>query len=377
MINVFQPTLGEAELAAVREVFSSGWIGRGPRTKAFEEAFGTHLGVEPQHLVSTNSCTEGLFLAMELLDIGAGDEVVLPAVSFVGAGNAIAARGARPVFCDVDPRTLNPAVDDIASSLTPRTKAVLVLHYGGAPGAIADIAALCRDRGVALVEDSACSVASAVDDRMCGTFGDIGVWSFDPMKIVVGGDGGMMYVRDPDLAARATSRVNLGMSQESGLANAAGGGRWWDFDVEQFGRRSISNDILAAIATVQLGRLPDFLTRRAEVAKRYDHAFADLGAMLCPPPLPSGHRSSHYLYWVQLRPEVRDTLAASLLESGIYTTFRYLPLHRLPAYGWTTPLPNAEAAADRTLCLPLHQGLDDADVAAVVKGVWSVVDGAR
>lgn len=377
MINVFQPTLGEAELAAVGEVFASGWVGRGPRTKAFTEAFGDHIGADPASLVSITSCTEGLFLAMEVLGVGAGDEVVLPTISFVGAANAVAARGARPVFCDVDPRSLNPSVEDVARCMTNRTRAVLVLHYGGSPGDIAAIAEFCRDRGVALVEDAANAVASAVGTTACGTFGDIGVWSFDAMKIVVGGDGGMMHVRDPDLAAAVTTRINIGMSQESGLAGAASGGRWWEFDVREFGRRSISNDVLSAIALVQLGRLPEFLARRAEVAERYDHEFTDLDGVLRPPALPDGHRSSHYLYWVQLEPERRDALAARLFELGIYTTFRYLPLHRLPAYGSECSLPHAEAAAARTLCLPLHQGLDDAEVAAVVDGVRSTVGELR
>ncbi|MFC5288477.1 DegT/DnrJ/EryC1/StrS family aminotransferase [Actinokineospora guangxiensis] len=375
MINVFQPTLGEAELAAVGEVFASGWVGRGPRTKAFIDAFGSHIGVAPEHLVSVTSCTEGLFLAMEALGVGPGDEVVLPAVSFVGAANAIAARGATPVFCDVDPRSLNPAVDDVERRTGPRTRAVLVLHYGGSPGGIAEIAAFCRERGVALVEDAACSVASAVGGTACGTFGDIGVWSFDPMKIVVGGDGGMMHVPDPALRAAITTRVNIGMSQESGMASAAAGGRWWEFDVRAFGRRSFGNDVLAAIAQVQLSRLPEFLARRSEIAKRYDHEFADLDGVLCPPPLPDGHRSSHYLYWLQLAPERRDALAARLFELGIYTTFRYLPLHRMPVYGSVSSLPGAESAADRTLCLPLHQGLDDDEVGAVVDGVRSVLGG--
>src|SRR6476469_8795996 len=138
MINVFQPTLGEEELAEVREVFDSAWIGRGSRTRAFEEAFAAHLGVCADRVTSVNSCTEGMFTAMELLDVGPGDEVVLPTVSFVGAANAIAARGGRRVFCDVDPRTLNPRVSDIEAKLSPATRAALVLHYGGAPGQVAD-----------------------------------------------------------------------------------------------------------------------------------------------------------------------------------------------------------------------------------------------
>ena len=269
MINVFQPTLGEREVAAVAEVFASGWIGRGPRTDEFEQAFGTHLGVDRAHVRSVDTCTEGMFVAMQLLGIGPGDEVVLPTISFVGAGNAVAAAGARPVFCDVDARTLNATPATIEAALTGRTKAILMLHYGGVPAQIADIAALAEGRGIALIEDSACSIASFVGDRACGTFGDVGVWSFDAMKIVVTGDGGMMYIRDPELAARAETLIYLGLETRSGLAGSASSDRWWEFDISSFSRRSIINDVTAAVGLVQLDRLPSFLERRREVHDRY------------------------------------------------------------------------------------------------------------
>jgi aminotransferase len=128
MINIFQPDLGQEELLAVKEVFESGWIGRGPRTHAFEAEFAERVGVDPKNVTSVNCCTEAMFLSMELLDVGPGDEVVLPSISFVGAGNAVAAQGARPVFCDSDPWTLNPGVSDVAAHVSPRTKAVLLLH---------------------------------------------------------------------------------------------------------------------------------------------------------------------------------------------------------------------------------------------------------
>src|ERR1039458_2137721 len=155
MINVFQPSLGTEELLAVSDVFQSGWIGRGPRTLAFERAFASFIGADPDNVTSMSSCTEALFLSMELLGITNHDEVILPSISFVGAGNAIAARGAKPVLCDSDPWTLNPTVDHVETRIPPKTKAVMLLHYGGYPGDIDGIAQLCHDRGIALVEDAA------------------------------------------------------------------------------------------------------------------------------------------------------------------------------------------------------------------------------
>jgi dTDP-4-amino-4,6-dideoxygalactose transaminase len=367
MINVFQPSLGEAELAAVAEVFAGNWVGKGPRTAAFESAFAAHLGVDAGRVTSVNSCTEATFIAMELAGVGPGTDVVLPTVSFVGAGNAVAARGARPVFCDVDPATLNATVDDVAAALTPRTRAVVVLHYGGRPGDVAEIAELCRDRGILLVEDAACAVGATVDGAACGTLGDIGVWSFDAQKIVVAGDGGMLSARDPGLVARAAKLAYLGLEQFSGYSQAqVSASRWWDFDVSSFSRRSIMNDMQAAVGLVQLGRLPEFTGRRRQIAARYDDGLAGTPGLTLPPPLPPGRSSAHYLYWVQMSERVRDDVAADLYAQGVYTTFRYPALHRVAAYGSTARLPNAERAAERTLCLPLHPALTDDDVDTVV-----------
>ncbi|MFV2178815.1 DegT/DnrJ/EryC1/StrS family aminotransferase [Actinomadura sp. LOL_016] len=374
MINVFQPALGDAELEAVKEVFDSNWIGRGRRADAFETAFARHLGVGRAHVTSVNSCTEATFIAMDLAGVGPGDEVVLPTVSFVGVGNAVASRGARPVFCDVDPRTLAPTVDAVAGALTDRTRAVVVLHYGGHPGDIARIAALCRDRGVLLIEDAAIGIASRVDGRACGTFGDFGVWSFDHGKIAVAVDGGMLYVRDPELAARAPKLAYLGMEQKSGFDQALHRDtRWWEFEVSDFARRSVTNDVLAAVGNVQLGRLPEFIDRRRQVARRYDAGLAGVAGMDRPPPLPPGHESSYYMYWVQFEGGIRDQIARDLYDRGIYTTFRYPPLHLVKAYGSDAVLPNAEAAAARTLLLPMHQSLTDTDVERVIDAVRTCV----
>ncbi|WP_060886934.1 DegT/DnrJ/EryC1/StrS family aminotransferase [Streptomyces caniscabiei] len=376
MIQVFQPRLGEEELSAVAEVFDSNWIGHGPRTKAFEASFAAHLGVEPDRLVFINCATAGLFLGTELLGLGGGDEVVLPSVSFVAAANAVADRGARPVFCDVDPRTLNPTAADVARVLTPRTKAVMLLHYGGRPGDVAAVADLCRERGVALIEDAACAVSSHVDGRAAGTFGDLAVWSFDAMKMLVCGDGGMLYVRDPDRAARARRLAYHGLARPSGFGQAGpASSRWWDLDVPEVGRRIVGNDLTAAIGTVQLRRLPGFVARRKQIVELYDCELADVPGLTLPPPLPDGHHSSYYFYWVQLDPGVRDEVARDLYAAGVYTTFRYPLLHRVPLYGATDQsLPHADEAAERTLCLPLHNGLDDSDVRTVATALRKAME---
>jgi aminotransferase len=375
MINVFQPELREEELAAVRRVFESNWVGKGKMTEQFEAGFAAYLGVERALLRSTTCCTEGMFQAMALLGVGAGDEVILPTVSFVGAANAVAACGARPVFCDVDPRTLNATAATIEAKLTTRTKAVLLLHYGGLPCDMDEVCGLLRRRGVALVEDSACSVASRYRGRACGTLGDVGTWSFDAMKILVTGDGGMMYCRDADLARRAEELMYLGLVTKSGLSSAVDK-RWWEFEISCFGRRAIMNDVASAIGVEQLRKLPSFIARRKCVRDFYDRELARFGWLRLPPPTPPHAESSEYFYWVQTRPEVRDRLALHLRERGVYTTFRYYPLHLVKLYGSTDALPGAEEAARTTLCLPIHQSLSPDDLARIVEGVAAFHGGA-
>ncbi|MDN3258444.1 DegT/DnrJ/EryC1/StrS family aminotransferase [Streptomyces sp. CSDS2] len=367
MINLFQPQVGAEELEAVAEVFRDHWLGHGPRTKAFEAEFAAHLDVPADRVIFVNSGTAGLFLAMEALDLEAGDEVVLPSLSFLAAPNAILDQGGTPVFCDVDPRTLNPSAQDVEAVLTDRTRAVVVLHYGGYPGDVAAIADLCRARGITLVEDAACSVASRIDGRAVGTFGDFAMWSFDAMKVLVTGDGGMVYVRDAEQAARVRRLAYHGLAQPSGIGYAKVSARWWELDIREPGRRVIGNDLTAAIGSVQLRRLPEMIARRREIVALYDKELAGLDDVLTPPPLPDGHESTHYFYWVQLPAGLRDRVAGDLLADDIYTTFRYAPLHKVPAYGHGGgELPSSDWASDRTLCLPLHPGLSDEDVLKVV-----------
>ncbi|MEU3750676.1 MULTISPECIES: DegT/DnrJ/EryC1/StrS family aminotransferase [Streptomyces] len=374
MINLFQPQVGEEELAAVAEIFESRWLGHGPRTKAFEAEFAQHLGVEADRLVFLNSGTAGLFLAMEMLNLSEGDEVVLPSTSFLAAANAIVAHGGRPVFCDVAAETLNPSWQDIEAAVTPRTKAVIVLHYGGYPGHIVEIAERCRALGIQLIEDSACSPASRVDGKAVGTFGDLAMWSFDAAKVMITGDGGMLYVRDAEQAARARRLAYHGLVQATGLAYAKVSHRWWELEVPEIGRRVIGNDLTAAIGQVQLRRLDEFINRRREIVDLYNTELADIDGIRLPPELPAGHESSYYFYWVRMSAAIRDQVASDLLAADIYTTFRYAPLHKVPTYGSDAVLPGSDQAAGETLCLPIHPGLSDADVLTVAAALRKAVE---
>lgn len=359
-IDVFKPTLDRAELAAVAKTFESGWIGKGQRVADFEAAWAAHIGVDPKHVVSVNCATEGLFQVCEKLGLMPGDEVIIPSIHFIGADNAIDGNGGWPVFCDVDKHTLNPTLEHIdAAWVRDKTRALILLHYGGVAQELDAIRQWCDDKGVVMIEDAACAQATTYEGKVAGTWGHFGVWSFDAMKVMSTGDGGMIYCEDADDAARLRRRLYLGLNEQSGLSSDKD--RWWEYTVSDPGRRAIMNDIAASIGREQLKKLPFFIRRRHEIVLKYDAELYDL-----PIRIPHDLNSQpYYFYWIQT--ERRDELARYLRSHNIYTTFRYYPLHRVFRTG--QHLPGADYAADHTLLLPLHQGLSDDDVMFVCEKV--------
>lgn len=371
MINVFQPSLGEEEVEAVRKVFASNWIGRGEVSVQFEAEFAKHIGASHRQMLSISSCTEGLFLSMRVLDIGPGDEVILPSISFIGAGEAVLSCGATPVFCDVDRHSLNPTLDHIRKEFRRDTKAVLLLHYGGNPCRdIWQIEAFCREKGIHLIEDSACSVASRSKGQACGRIGEIGLWSFDAMKILCTGDGGMMYFRYPEMRAKAESMAWLCTKNKSGISTDDED--WWQVSIDGVGHRILMNDITAAIGLEQLKKLPGFIARRKEIHRMYNK-YLVYPWIKRPPSLGFDEQSSYYFYWIQLPSyEHRKLLADHLRQNGIYCTFRYWPLHMIGYFGVTwKKLSGVEQAAYTVLNLPIHQSLTDDEVYRICNTIQS------
>lgn len=368
MINVFQPSLGKEELEAIKQVFDSNWLGKGKLTSQFEQNFAAHLGVGKEHVRSTNCCSEGLFNSMKIFDIKPEDEVIMPTISFIGAGNSVRANGSKLVFCDVDKRTLNVRATDIEKKITKKTKAIMLIHFGGVPCEMDEIMELANAHNIKVIEDSACSVYSTYKGKACGTIGDMGMWSFDAMKILVCGDGSMLYFKDPNLANKAEKLMYFGLESKSGFTNSVDK-KWWEFDISQFGHRAIMNDITASMALEQLKKLPSFIQRRKQIHDFYDENLKDVSWLDIPEKLPKDCTSSYYFYHIQLKNGKRDDLAAYLRENGIYTTFRYYPLHWVKFFGCNDNLENAQWAANNTLCIPIHQSLSDNDLSYIVEKI--------
>lgn len=349
-------------------VFDSNWIGKGAHVANFEENFSRHLKGGRKSFLSTSSCTEALFLAPKLFGLGSGDEIIAPSISFVAIGSAILDSGATLVIADVDPRSLNIRAQDIAEKITPRTRMVMLTHFGGFSCDLDPILELCAEKNIVVVEDSACALRAFYKGKACGTLGDMGMWSFDAMKTVCTGDGGMIYLKSAEKLLEATEGLYLGLParQKSGTDSAdAADGEWWKYEVNRFGRRSIMNNIAGAIGNVQLTRLDGFLARRRVI---FDTYMAELSGIeeLNLPPVPQFEQTpSHYFFWLQTAK--RNELAKFLLEHKVYTTFRYWPLHKIAGFGMQeSAFPNAEYAASHTLNIPLHHSLPDSDVERIV-----------
>jgi len=377
MINIYQPSLGDDELKVIEDVFKSNWLGYGRQGK-YQDEFIKNFSdmlidndmstkVSPNNLLTISSCSEALFQSIESY-VNEGDEVIIPSINFVAASNAVIYKKAKPVFCDVNPRTLNVELKHIEPYVTKKTTAIIVIHYAGVPCDIKNISKFCKENNIKLIEDNANSPFSRVDGKNTGTFGDMGLWSFDPMKVITTGDGGVIYCKDTDLLKDIKYRTYLGL-KSSGSSNPVDK-KWWEFDVTFPGSKYTMNDISAAIGVAQLKKVNDFLSIRKYIHETYSSELSDIDWLQTPNDIPVDTVSSYYMYHIQLETESdRNELAKYLRENDIYTTFRYYPLHWVKYYKSKQSLPNSEYAANHTLNIPIHQSLSKDDISIIIKNI--------
>ena len=367
MINVFQPSLGKEELEAIKKVFSSNWIGKGDEVSNFELNFSKSLLANKSNFCSTTSCTEGLFLAKELFNFNSKDQIIVPSISFVAVGSSVVSSGAKMVLCDVDKKSLNVRLDDIEEKTTKNTKAVILNHYGGVPCDMAPILDFCLQNNIFVIEDSACAVRSFYNGKACGTMGDMGIWSFDAMKILCTGDGGMIYLKSDKLMKVCREQLYLGTpaNLKSGLDSSTENNNWWEFDINRPGRRAIMNNIAGAIGNVQLSKLDKFIKRRKQIHDIYFDKLSELDWLTLPPKINDSIKSSYYFFWIQLNK--RNELARYLLDNDVYSTFRYWPLNKIKYFGQTNlKLKSSDWACENTLNIPIHQSLSDDEIFKVI-----------
>ncbi len=341
--------------AAVARVLDSGWFILGPEGEAFERELAGWLGA--REVVAVANGTEAIQLALEGLGIGEGDEVVTSPLTAAFTALAVMRAGARPVFADLDPKTLNVSPEAVAAAVTPRTKAILPVHLYGHPADLDPLLALGRERGVAVIEDACQAVGASYKGRRVGALSGIGALSFYPTKNLGAlGDGGAVVVQDAAVAARVRRLRNGGQSDR--------------YRHEIPGINSRLDEMQAAILRAGLVHLAEWTERRRALADRYFAGLEGVGSLTLPRTQPYA-TSAHHLFVV--RHHRRDALAAALLARGIGTLIHYpIPLHLQPAFagmGRAGEFPIAEKAAGEILSLPLYPEMTDAQADAVIDAV--------
>jgi perosamine synthetase len=382
------PDIGDGEIAAVVDVLRSRWLTTGDQVRRFEEEFRATVGAT--HAVALNSCTAAMHLSLEALGIDRGDLVFLSPYTFAATAEVVRYLGARPVFVDVDPTTLNidaarlrETVERYAGARSGRPRAIMPVHIAGVPCEMEPIWQLAREFDLAVVEDAAHAFPTRFGDHVVGRIPD-GIagsvcFSFYATKTITTGEGGMMVTEDLALADRARSMSLHGLSKQAWTRYSSGGS--WAYDIVAPGFKYNLTDIAAAIGRAQLGRATAMRTRRAEIAQRYTNAFSTLASLECPT-VPPGVTSAWHLYLLRLDPQAasiaRDEFIDELTRAGIGTSVHFIPLHLhsyyANTYGYAPgDFPVATREYKRVVSLPIYSSMSDADVERVIRTVMALV----
>ena len=367
-VPLFDVRLSEEEISAVAQTLRSGWLTMGPRTSSFEDDFAEHLGV--RHAVAVSSCTAALHLAYLAAGVGPGDEVIVPAITFVASASAARYCGAQPVMADVvGDADLGVDPADVEARIGPRTKAVCAVHYGGYAAAVEELRALCDERGLALIEDAAHSPSARPrgSDRKLGTYGLAGCFSFFSNKVLSCGEGGLLATGDDDVAALARSRRSHAMTSSTWdrhRGHAAG------YDIVDLGFNYRMDEPRAALLAARLGGLEADIESRRRLTLRYRRLLSEVPGVSTPYTDADVDTSSCYVMAVMLdEGSVREPLRRIMSERhGVQTSVLYPAVHEFTAYASDSDerLPCSEAIARRQLTLPLYPHLSDDGQDAVI-----------
>jgi dTDP-4-amino-4,6-dideoxygalactose transaminase len=370
------PVIGEEEIAEVVDSLRSGWVGTGPKVQRFETMIGEYVGARQCRCVS--SCTAALILALRVLGVGAGDEVLVPAMTFVASANAVEHAGATPVLVDAMPGTGLIDLDAAEAAITPRTRAIMPVHLAGRPVDMDRLNALRDRRGLLVIEDAAHSIGAEWRGRRIGAFGNLTAFSFYVTKNISTIEGGALTTEDAETAERVERLALHGLSVGAWQRYSDAGFR--HYEVVEPGYKYNMTDVQAALGLHQLPRLDRWIDRRAELWNRYDELLAGL-PIRTPPPAQRGTRHARHLYQVLVEPDApltRDQLLDALAARRIGTGVHYRGVHLHPFYRETYGLdpadfPVATDISERTLSLPLSSQVTEADQDDVVSALTEVL----
>jgi dTDP-4-amino-4,6-dideoxygalactose transaminase len=363
------PEIGEEEIDEVVDTLRSGWLTTGPKAKRFETAFSEFLGDASLQSIAINSATAGLHLALEALGIGPGDEVITTTHTFTATAEVVRYLGADVKLVDIDPATLNIDPAAVEAAITPRTRCIIPVHYGGLAADMSAILAIASRHGLKVVEDAAHALPTTHAWQLIGTLGsDVTVFSFYANKTMTTGEGGMLVTRDPAIAARARVMRLHGINRDAFDRFTAKVPSWY-YEIVAPGFKYNLTDIAASLGLHQLRKARAFQQRRAELAALYAQALGDLPLVLPPGPA-AGDMHAWHLYPVRLgnaAAVARDGFIEALFADGIGCSVHYIPLHQHPYWRETYDLkaadfPHSQHAYERMVSLPLYTRMTDADV---------------
>jgi dTDP-4-amino-4,6-dideoxygalactose transaminase len=375
------PSLGEEEIRAVTETLESGWITTGPKTHCFEEAFARFIGV--RHALAVSSCTAALHLSLEASRLTEDDEVLVPTLTFAATGEVVAYFKARPVLVDVDPVHFNLSLEDVGRKITPKTRVVMPVHFGGHPCCMDSILDLAAENGLTVIEDAAHALPAKYRGKSIGTLSPLTAFSFYATKTVTTGEGGMVTTNDDSLAERIALMRLHGISRDAWKRYTAEG--TWRYEITEAGYKYNLTDPQAALGLVQLSKCEQMWRRRVEIAKKYDKALSSLDAYRTPI-VAEDVQNAWHLYVILVQSSAlrihRDRVIEELRQRGIGTSVHFIPLHLHPYYqnmwGYRPgEFPVAEDYFDRCISLPIYPSLTEEDLHRVIEALHDIANGFR
>ena len=362
MISVFGSLVADEEIANVASCMKSQWMGFGGNVSKFEEKFSAKFKVP--HFAMVDSGSNALFMAVKLLDLPPGSEVIVPSFTWVSCAQAVLMAGHTPVFCDVDIATMNVRREDIECRLNPKVKAIMVVHYAGLAVDLEPII----DLGLPVIEDAAHAVCSTYKGKPCGAITDVGIYSFDAIKNLTTGEGGGIASKNETWIERAKRLRYCGLGKsgfEAAASSAKNKERWWEYNISEPFIKMLPTNIAAGIGLAQLDRIDTLQEIRADIWHHYQSELERDGWIIKPVEAQPGDKHSYFTYCIRV--PKRDDLAHYLLDNYVYTTLRYHPLHLNPLYKqMNVRLVNSEALNDDCLSIPLHPRLSPEDVNKIV-----------
>jgi dTDP-4-amino-4,6-dideoxygalactose transaminase len=366
----------EEEINAVVDVLRGGWLTKGPQVHEFEKSFAAYIGAS--HALAVNSCTAALHLALAAIGLGEGDEVILPTMTFAATGEVVLYFKARPILVDCADGTGQLDIDQVERAITPRTRAILPVHYAGYPCDMDRVLELAKRRNLRVIEDAAHALPTRYKGRMVGTLGDVTCFSFYATKTITTGEGGLATTENEEFAERMRLFSLHGISKDAWKRYSAEGS--WRYDILEAGYKYNFTDIQAALGLAQLAKCDAMRARRAAIAERYTRELAALEAFR-PPPVPPDGQHAWHLYALQLNPSAlcisRDQVIEELKHRGIGTSVHFIPLHLHTLYqkrlGYRAgQFPIAESYFEREISLPIYPAMSGEDCDCVLEGLQDI-----